>query len=196
MYTWYFFFVFDILSGVTAVIFVAALNHYNAVLFEDEMKNAMHESIELFGEICNSKWFRRTAMILFLNKHDLFLAELMDEVSLSVCFSRDNKEWLQQGSRFWAGPDYRRNTQKPDEDAKFFDFCVCESEEFIKACYWDVQKSSKDGSKKMYTHITTATDRSNIEKVFWDVQNIVIRINLSKGGFVYASIDGGSGSMH
>ena len=46
-------------EGVTAVIFVAALNHYSAVLFEDESKNAMIESIELFYEICNSKWFKK-----------------------------------------------------------------------------------------------------------------------------------------
>ncbi len=60
-------------ENVAAVLFVSALNHYNAVLFEDEKKNAMHEAIELFNEICNSKWFRKSEMILFLNKVALAL---------------------------------------------------------------------------------------------------------------------------
>ena len=175
--------------GVTAVIFVAALNHFNAVLFEDENTNAMHESIELFGEICNSKWFRRTAMILFLNKHDLFIELLMNEISLGVCFGRENNEWSSKGKRrFWVGPDYKRNREKPQEDAKYFEFCKHESEEFIKTCYWDA-KDTKDGPRKIYTHITTATDRNNIEKIFWDVQNIAIKNNLNKGGFTYSSLD-------
>ncbi len=54
-------------DNVTAMIFVAALNHFAAVLFEDEEKNAMHESIELFYETINSKWFRRTEIILLLS---------------------------------------------------------------------------------------------------------------------------------
>ena len=32
----------------------------------------MVEAISLFDEICNSRWFTETSMILFLNKRDLF----------------------------------------------------------------------------------------------------------------------------
>ena len=71
------------------MLFVAALNHYNAVLYEDEGRNAMHESIALFDEICNSKWFRRTEMILFLNKNDLFCDALREGHSLRKCFHRE-----------------------------------------------------------------------------------------------------------
>ena len=38
------------------------------VLFEDETQNRMDEAISLFDQIVNSKWFKQTAMILFLNK--------------------------------------------------------------------------------------------------------------------------------
>ncbi|CAJ0581937.1 unnamed protein product, partial [Mesorhabditis spiculigera] len=34
--------------------------------------NRMRDSIELFSQICNNQWFADTAMILFLNKIDLF----------------------------------------------------------------------------------------------------------------------------
>src|SRR4051794_20628780 len=36
----------------------------------------MHESFMLFESISNSPWFIRTALILFLNKMDLFKAKL------------------------------------------------------------------------------------------------------------------------
>jgi len=59
-------------ENVTAVIFVAALSSYDQMLIEDDKVNRMTEAINLFDDICNGKWFRRTAMILFLNKRDLF----------------------------------------------------------------------------------------------------------------------------
>ena len=58
-------------------------------MFEDEKKNAMHESIELFDEICNSRWFRRTEMIVFLNKEDLFRQRIRNGETLDLCFSSD-----------------------------------------------------------------------------------------------------------
>ena len=59
-------------ENVTAVIFVAAISEYDQVLYEDDTTNRMHEALELFDEICNSRWFRETSIILFLNKRDLF----------------------------------------------------------------------------------------------------------------------------
>lgn len=70
---------------VTAVLFVAAVSAYDQVLFEDESTNRMHEAINLFNEICNSRWFNKTSMILMLNKTDLFY-EKIEKVPLTVCF--------------------------------------------------------------------------------------------------------------
>ena len=36
----------------------------------------MQESLALFDSICNSRWFVRTSIILFLNKIDLFRAKI------------------------------------------------------------------------------------------------------------------------
>ena len=63
-------------DGVTAVIFVAALNEYDLVLYEDNRTARMAESVKLFDEIANSQWFAKTSVILFLNKSDLFRAKL------------------------------------------------------------------------------------------------------------------------
>lgn len=59
-------------QGITAVIFVLATSEYDQMLFEDERVNRMHESIMLFDTLLNSKWFRDTPFILFLNKIDIF----------------------------------------------------------------------------------------------------------------------------
>lgn len=55
-------------DGVTAVIFVAALNEYDLVLYEDNRTARMAEAVKLFDEIANSQWFAKTSIILFLNK--------------------------------------------------------------------------------------------------------------------------------
>jgi len=72
-------------SDVTAVLFVAALSEYDVVLYEDEETNRMDEALNLFEEICNSRWFKKTSMILMLNKRDLF-SEKIKRVPLKVCF--------------------------------------------------------------------------------------------------------------
>lgn len=63
-------------DNVHAVVFVAALSEFDQVLYEDETQNRMCEALDLFKQICNSKWFADTSMILFLNKKDLFEAKL------------------------------------------------------------------------------------------------------------------------
>jgi len=76
--------------GVTAVLYVGALDHYAAVLFEDEETNSMIESLNIFYEILNSKWFNRTDIILFLNKEDIFDEYIFSDVPLSDCFNAEN----------------------------------------------------------------------------------------------------------
>lgn len=61
---------------VTAVIFLAAISEYDQVLIEDESMNRVKEALTLFESICNSPYFLKTSMILFLNKKDLFEQKL------------------------------------------------------------------------------------------------------------------------
>ena len=69
-------------EGVTAVLFVAALNYCEY--------NSMIESIHLFYSISNAKWCRKTEMILFVNKDDLFQLCISDDIPLSFCFCAEN----------------------------------------------------------------------------------------------------------
>jgi len=63
-------------ENVTAIIFMVAISEYDQVLVEDETVNRMNEALTLFDSICNSKWFVKTSIILFLNKIDLFKDKL------------------------------------------------------------------------------------------------------------------------
>jgi len=72
-------------ENVTCVIFVAAISEYDQVLYEDETTNRMVETMKLFDEICNSRWFLDKSLILFLNKRDLF-QDKIKKVPLTCMF--------------------------------------------------------------------------------------------------------------
>jgi len=86
-------------ADVTCVIFCVALSEYDLKLIEDETTPRMHESLHVFKEICNSKWFVDTSMILFLNKRDLFGEKIL-KVDLKVCFPE-----------YKGGHDYKKAVQ-------------------------------------------------------------------------------------
>ena len=68
------------------VIFVTAISEYDQALKEDPTVNRLHESLKLFKSICNNKWFQNTAMMLFLNKEDVF-GEKLKYSPMKSCFS-------------------------------------------------------------------------------------------------------------
>jgi len=139
-------------SEVTAVLFVAALSEYDMVLFEDETTNRMDEALNLFDEIANSRWFKKTSMILMLNKRDLF-AEKILKVPLTV----------------WD-PEY---TGPNEFDA---------ASEHIRLCF--ESKNKESSVKKVYTHITCATDTNNMRVVFNAVKDIIIRKSLEESSLL------------
>merc|ERR1712228_55203 len=123
----------------------------------------------LFDEICNQKWFRKTEIILFLNKNDLFEQRLREGISLSVAFGDE-----------WDGPDY----EEGDDDSKDYEeFKKCHkaASGFIRREY---ERLNRNPYKKIFVHITTATNKNNIESVFWDVQNIIVSGNMKTSGLV------------
>lgn len=63
-------------EGVTAVLFVAAVSEFNQVLVEDGYTNRMDESMQVFADIVGSRWFKKSDVILFLNKTDLLQQKL------------------------------------------------------------------------------------------------------------------------
>eukprot|EP00727_Mastigamoeba_balamuthi_P006584 m51a1_g2546 putative g-protein subunit alpha 1 (367) ;mRNA; r:292487-294528 len=74
-------------EDVMGLIFCVAMSEYDLKLYEDDTMNRMHESLKLFGEICNTQCFINTHTILFLNKKDLF-EEKIKRVPLTVAFPK------------------------------------------------------------------------------------------------------------
>ncbi|PRP86375.1 guanine nucleotide-binding protein alpha-1 subunit [Planoprotostelium fungivorum] len=74
-------------EDITAVIYCVAMSEYDLKLYEDETVSRIEESLMLFDEICNSEWFEKTSIILFLNKVDIFKEKIMKH-DLSICFPK------------------------------------------------------------------------------------------------------------
>jgi len=101
-------------ENVTAVLFVAAISEYDQVLFEDHTTNRVVEALNLFEEICNSRWFKDTAMILFLNKRDLFASKII-KVPITVCFPEyTGPNEFEQASKYMTNAFKNRN-KNPDK---------------------------------------------------------------------------------
>lgn len=90
-------------EDVTAIIFCVALSEYDLRLYEDNETNRMHESLQLFKELCNTKWFSQTSFILFLNKKDIF-NDKISRIPLTICFPEYTGP-----NNFEAGTSYIRD---------------------------------------------------------------------------------------
>ena len=72
-------------AGVNAVAFVVAISEYDQILTDDLSTNRMKESINVFQQICNHRFFIDSPMILFLNKKDVFEEKIVYS-PISKCF--------------------------------------------------------------------------------------------------------------
>ncbi|KAK7969417.1 G-protein alpha subunit [Apiospora saccharicola] len=59
-------------ENVNCLLFLVAISGYDQCLVEDKDGNQMNEALMLWESIANSHWFTKSALILFLNKMDLF----------------------------------------------------------------------------------------------------------------------------
>ncbi|OQV08872.1 hypothetical protein CLAIMM_13086, partial [Cladophialophora immunda] len=62
---------------VDLVLFLVALSEYDQALYEDGSVNRLQEAIDLFRNVCDSRWFTNTAVQLVFNKTDLFQEKLL-----------------------------------------------------------------------------------------------------------------------
>lgn len=59
-------------ENVTAILFVASMSEFDQKCYEDDSTSRIQESLLLFDEIVNSRYFIDTPVIFFLNKKDIF----------------------------------------------------------------------------------------------------------------------------
>jgi len=142
-------------EDVTAVLFCVGLSEFDQVLYEDNVTNRMHEALKLFHEICQSKWFTYTAMILFLNKSDLFAEKIKAGKSIKIAF-----------------PDYNGNGSFED------------SAKFVQNKFCAVNDPLTGKPKDVYPHVTCATDTNNVRVVFNAVKDFIMSQALQSSGMM------------
>jgi hypothetical protein len=115
-------------DNVTAVLFVAAISEYDQVLFEEKTQNRVEEALALFGDIANCDYFERTAMILFLNKRDIFQQKVEEGVMLNKTFPEfQGNNNVQECSEFLVDKFDAQN-QNPDKDIYTHITCATDRE--------------------------------------------------------------------
>jgi GTPase SAR1 family protein len=72
-------------ENVDLVLFVVSLSEYDLNCYEDNTTNRLYESLALFEEISNSKFFQETPIVILFNKEDLFSKKIL-VTDLKVCF--------------------------------------------------------------------------------------------------------------
>jgi len=113
---------------------------------EDDVTNRMEESLKLFSKLSGSQWIRDSAMILFLNKYDLFQQRIKVR-PLNECFNDYE--------------DFAKTCPKETELDK--------SVEYIKS-----QFTKAFSGTRLYFFVTCALDTDNCEKVFLAVRDAIL----------------------
>ncbi|KAH8556852.1 guanine nucleotide binding protein alpha subunit [Umbelopsis sp. PMI_123] len=126
-------------ENVTAIIFLVAISEYDQVLIEDETVNRMQEALTLFDSICNSRWFVKTSIILFLNKIDRFAEKL--PVSPLADYFPDYRG----GNNYEAACDYLLNrfvSLNQSDDKQIYTHFTCATDtqqvKFVMAAVNDI----------------------------------------------------------
>jgi len=125
--------------------FVTSLTAYAENLYEDSTQNNMVESLALFENLANSKWFQSTPILLFFNKRDVFQTVFVDQkipLNVSGCFTE--------------APD----SKDPDVAVRYI------VDLYLGRKRLNPDRPGESLANLIYPHVTTAVDRDNIQKVF------------------------------
>ena len=151
-------------EDVNAVLFIAALSDYCESYTDCSLKyrgieierNKLAATVSLFKKIKSSRWFKYSAIILLLNKNDLF--------EQKICLV-PLKEYF---------PRYK-GVEGDADAARFF------IDELFNSNYVEFKEDNKETEKNnVYSHFTCATDTTNIWTVFKTVKQCIIWENLAK----------------
>ncbi|KAM7277211.1 hypothetical protein ACFE04_019077 [Oxalis oulophora] len=150
-------------EGVSAVIFCAAISEYDQTLFEDESKNRMMETKELFDWVLKQPCFEKTSFVLFLNKFDIFEKKIHN-VPLNAC------EWFK---------DYQPVSTGKQEIEHAYEFVKKKFEELY------FQSTAPDRVDRVFKiYRTTALDQKLVKKTFKLVDETLRRRNLFEAGLL------------
>lgn len=152
--------------GVTGVIFVASLSGYDQVLFEHAGTNRLNEAVDLWGKHVNKPDFKGCAMLLFLNKFDLFQQKYYH-----------NHVPIKYSGAFVTEENQHPPTWDQEEDEQ----CALAIAWYKKLFLHQVDK---DRLTSTFIHVTTALDPSNMRTVIDACSAYVLQQNMKRSGLV------------
>ncbi|EGN94194.1 hypothetical protein SERLA73DRAFT_188809 [Serpula lacrymans var. lacrymans S7.3] len=130
-------------QDVTSILFLVSLSGYDQCLVEDKDANQMQDAMTIWDSICHSQWFKQTAIILFLNKNDLFERKIVHS---------DIKNFF---------PDYEGEPSDAKAGRDYF------KKRFSRLA----QKAGRSKEREIYIHVTTATDTAMLRVVMAAVED-------------------------
>ncbi|KAI9842917.1 MAG: G-Protein alpha subunit [Sclerophora amabilis] len=103
-------------ENVNCLLFLVAISGYDQCLVEDKNANQMQEALMLFESIVNSQWFTKSAIILFMNKMDLFRGKIVSS-PISEYFPDyvGKTDDIKEGCRFFEDK-FRGLNRNPDKE--------------------------------------------------------------------------------
>ncbi|KAF7344234.1 G-protein alpha subunit [Mycena venus] len=136
--------------------------------------NRMQEALTLFDSICNSRWFVKTSIILFLNKIDLFAEKLPRSPLLALW----GFVWMGAGAALSRG-GVRTGDYFPDYYGGDNYDAACD---YLLHRFVSLNQSA--ATKQIYAHYTCATDTQQIKFVLSAVQDILLQKHLRETGLL------------
>mmetsp|Transcript_19173 Transcript_19173/g.47011 ORF Transcript_19173/g.47011 Transcript_19173/m.47011 type:complete len:306 (-) Transcript_19173:278-1195(-) len=107
-------------DDVKCVLFLASLAEYSQVLFEDQTRNRLQESLDLFRSTVKLKMFKDTPFVLFLNKKDIF-EQMIKKNSLKSCFPDYKGDNTYQSAFAFIKQKFREQLPPGKELMKIYD---------------------------------------------------------------------------
>lgn len=139
--------------NLTAIIFIASLTDYDVISEDNPRKTRMQESIEVWEEVLQGRYVRNIPIILFFNKIDLF------KKKIKHCHI--NKIY----KNYKGGTDVERG------------------QKFVMNAYLKKLKDNVQiDANNVKHHFICALDTENIQIVFTDIKNHIVKQRLEKSG--------------
>jgi len=142
-------------QDVTCILFLVNLSGYDQCLVEDKDENQMKDAMTIWEYISASPWFKKTSIILFLNKLDLF-EEKISHSHINTYF-----------------PDYTG----PNADARA-------GRDYFRKRFVELGEIDGGRSRMNYVHFTTATDTETLRVVMTAVEDSILRSDLADAAFI------------
>ena len=119
------------------------------MLYEQNDLNAMEEALELFSIVANSRYFKNSAMILFLNKSDIF-REKIKKKSLRVCFPEYDGGNLYEETTNYILSKFEEKVETHYESRTIYHHVTCfMDQDNVQKVFYDVQDTATSNALRI-----------------------------------------------